>query len=43
MKKKIRAWKERVITGTLWEIVWEIGSYQNKMHVTSWTEYICLR
>jgi hypothetical protein len=40
MKKLIRVWTERVTTETLWEIVWEKDLCRNKMHATSWTEFI---
>jgi hypothetical protein len=43
MKKPIWLWKERVTTGVLWETVWEIDSYRNKMHGTSWKGFIYLR
>jgi hypothetical protein len=43
MKRLIRFWKERVTTGVLWETVWEIDSYRNKMRDINWIGFICLR
>jgi hypothetical protein len=43
MMKPIRFWKDRVTAEVLWETVWGIDSYQNKMRGTSWIGFTCPR